>query len=557
MSEAPNPLSQYFATNSSPNPIELATIRKEIDQYDIAIGKIRLELRNLEAGRQRYEGLLSPLRRKPLPLEILGEVFSYLIYPLFSELDELHEFVGMVGYDVGSGRNALINLCLVCKAWRDAVYATPPLWSRVDIYWDSLDFEKVNQWLNRSRGVPKSLVIYPHDLSQELTDDHLTILEELLTAGPPLGRLDLRMSNGPEEDEAHLQRLADLLKPVLDVKFPPPPWNSLKSFTLQFSGSNAEISDVVIPRFPHLKSLHLRLPSFYDEDPWDDDHQSVPFDIPQDILEGLTNLTLSNCDWTGCTILALIRWCKNVKTLTVRHPSGWLINLDSPFLQGLTSTGIPLPAVQSLRLGNLCREQSDILRFLRTPSLVELDLSFDLLNADGNFEYPEEAEYQYPNLESLKSNILSLVKNPTSIDCDVDLRRLRLHNLYISANSLASILTSLPSLSHLTLDEVWFDSTLFKQLEAAGTKCLPRLEVLELLNVPECFHIPDVYAFVASRRSFGQPGITGMEGTAGLRELTMTVTPPPKDSGSGLRNAERVLREQYNLTANLGYMHSK
>ncbi|KAJ2929713.1 hypothetical protein H1R20_g7391, partial [Candolleomyces eurysporus] len=553
MSEAPSPLSHYFATNASPNPIEIATISKEIDQYTIAIEKIRLELQNLEAGRQKYEELLSPLRRKPLPPELLGEVFSFLIYPIFPELDEWDGFDAMVGYDVGRGRNALINLCLVCRAWRDAAYATPPLWSRLDLHWDSLDLEKVTQWLSRSRGVPKSLVIYPRDWQQELTDDHFTILEELLTAGPPLDRLDLRMLNGPEEDEAHLQRLVDLLKPVPDVKLPLPPWNSLRTFTLQFYGSYAQLSDVVIPHFPHLTSLHLRLPYFYEEDFWDDDDQSVPFDIPQDILEGLTKLTLSNCDWTGCTILALIRWCRNIETLTVRYFEGSWMNMDSPFLQDLSSTGVLLPAVQCLRLGNLRRDQSDILRFLRTPSLVELDLSFDLRDEDGNFEYPEDADYEYPNLESLESNILSLVKNPTSSDRDVDLRRLRLHDLFISASSLASILINLPSLSHLTLDEVWFDSTLFKQLEAAGTKCLPRLEVLELLNVPECFHIPDVYAFVASRRSFGQPGIAGMEGTVGLRELTMTVTPPPKDFGSGLRNADNVLRKQYKLTANLGY----
>jgi hypothetical protein len=195
------------------------------------------------------------------------------------------------------------------------------------------------------------------------------------------------------------------------------------------------------------------------------------------------------------------------------------------------------------------------LRFLRTPSLVELDLTFSLIDEEGGYEYPDDPEYRYPNLESLESNIMSLVKNST--DRAVDLRHLRLRTLFISASSLASILINLPSVTHLTLDEVWFDSTLFKQLEAAGTRCLPRLEVLELLNVPPCFHIPDLYAFVASRKLFGDPDVAGMEGTAGLKELTMTVIPPFRDPGLGLRPADNVLRQHYDLTLNVGYARSR
>jgi hypothetical protein len=141
MPQASNPLLHHF--------VEIATIRKEIDQYNIAIEKLQRELRNLEDGQQRYEGLLSPQRHKPLPIELLGEVFAFDIYPLFRQLDEIDD---MVEYDVGRTRNTLVDLCLVCRAWRDAAYATPPFWSRLDSYWDSLDVEKVSQWFNHSRG---------------------------------------------------------------------------------------------------------------------------------------------------------------------------------------------------------------------------------------------------------------------------------------------------------------------------------------------------------------------------------------------------------------------
>jgi hypothetical protein len=62
------------------------------------------------------------------------------------------------------------------------------------------------------------------------------------------------------------------------------------------------------------------------------------------------------------------------------------------------------------------------------------------------------------------------------------LKRLHLHNLYISSKSLTTILQALPpSISPLTLDSVYSDSALFTRLEQGSDKSLllPKLQVLE------------------------------------------------------------------------------
>ncbi|KAJ2919956.1 hypothetical protein MD484_g500, partial [Candolleomyces efflorescens] len=550
ISEAPHTLSHHSSSNTAQDSFESAVIRK--DQYDTVIERLPLESRNLEGERQRCERLL-PLGGKLLPVELLGEVFALIIYPLFDELDLSDR--DLVGYNVGRARNGLVDLCLVCRAWRDAAHATPSLWSRLDLYWGSLDVEKVCQWFKLARGAPLSLIIHTPDwFYDSLTEDHLNILEGLITEGPPLDRLELYLINAPGDDEGDgetaLQRLANLLERANGAKLETPPRDSLRSFGLQLHGGYAEASHVVIPNLPHLRNLHLRLPGF-DEGDWDEPGQPlVPFDISRSTLERLTELTLSYCDWTAPAILALVRWCTSVETMTVCFSSVWpaWVEVDEPFLQAL------LPAVHSLRLLNLSRDLNDILRLIRAPSLVELDLTFDLRDSEGCYDYPDDPDYQYPNLESLESNIISLVKNS---DGTVDLRHLRLRTLFISSRSLISILTNLPSITHLTLDEVQFDSTLFKEIEAAGSNCLPHLEVLELLNVPSSFHIPDLYEFVASRKSFGQPDVAGMEGTNRLKELTITVIPPSKVSELGLLDADDALREHYYLTLYIGYAHSR
>jgi hypothetical protein len=82
---------------------------------------------------------------------------------------------------------------------------------------------------------------------------------------------------------------------------------------------------------------------------------------------------------------------------------------------------------------------------------------------------------------------------------------------------------------------------LFKRLEQASEKSalLPKLLVLELLNTKrEITHIPYIYAFVASRRLFGEFNVPGMEETVALKELRMSIVEKKKDNNKSKDKGE-------------------
>jgi hypothetical protein len=124
------------------------------------------------------------------------------------------------------------------------------------------------------------------------------------------------------------------------------------------------------------------------------------------------------------------------------------------------------------------------------PSLVELDMHFTPgVPYEDIIDELEDAT----TFEFLKTDLLFLVEQS---GCEGTLRRLRLDTLYISSDTLASTLVNLPFLTHLTLNGVWFDSTMFSRLRAAGATCLPHLEVLELFKLQEPRYVKDAFLFI-------------------------------------------------------------
>lgn len=78
---------------------------------------------------------------------------------------------------------------------------------------------------------------------------------------------------------------------------------------------------------------------------------------------------------------------------------------------------------------------------------------------------------------------------------------------------------------------MYSDSTLFKRLEQVSEKSALLPKLLELLNTKrEITHILDIYAFVASRRLFGEFNVPGMEEAAALKELRMSIVEKKKDN---------------------------
>ncbi|KAF5335082.1 hypothetical protein D9611_010876 [Ephemerocybe angulata] len=83
-----------------------------------------------------------------------------------------------------------------------------------------------------------------------------------------------------------------------------------------------------------------------------------------------------------------------------------------------------------------------------------------------------------------------------------NLQHLRLESLAITSQGLYHILSTLPTLTHLTLERLESDSRLFRDAHTLGTKLLPRLKTLRIHNASELFKFKysDVYEFLKKKK---------------------------------------------------------
>lgn len=99
-------LSHLFTTNEAPRSIDLSLVKQELETLDKEVIALRQKPAPLERAREECLTVLSPLRR--VPLDILGVIISSAVDRVMSS----------------AGREELISLCLVCKAWRQAALAS-------------------------------------------------------------------------------------------------------------------------------------------------------------------------------------------------------------------------------------------------------------------------------------------------------------------------------------------------------------------------------------------------------------------------------------------------
>ncbi|KAF6744902.1 hypothetical protein DFP72DRAFT_856937 [Ephemerocybe angulata] len=460
-----------------------------MDARTTAIHQLELQVGVLKAEREKYQTLLSPLRRNLLPPEILGEIFTFSV-------SNSRPF---------SWNHQLNTLCLVCKSWRAAALIHPALWATVGWYYidspQNFDVGKVKAWLSRSGKVKKTLHVMgrheaddnslcplsPHDLSGKLFLD-----------GPPLDTLSLACTH------------AECLEAIFDeVRFGPakkPSCNAIHSLTLGMERASAESFGRVcgiLHRIPTVRTLSLALPQFHGYFTY---HGELPGPLPFGNLSGLTLV----CDWSVSLVLDILENCTNLETLILETEGcareyAPAFPRDKPILV--------LPRLRTLQLKEvvLSSKDTDILRYLRLPSLHTLDIIFYTLDRDEPHDY---------NLPNIGSDIISLVTG--GANRATSLQHLRLESLAITSQGLNFILSALPTLTQLTLDKLQSDSRLFRHAHTFGTKLLPGLKTLRIHEASELFTFKyfDVYAFLSRRKH----GVTAQESLDYLEEAELTIS---------------------------------
>ncbi|KAJ2914140.1 hypothetical protein MD484_g6260, partial [Candolleomyces efflorescens] len=448
-------LHPFLFSNVAPNTHEATYFQLKVDDLTSQISELRSQLTKLEDQLMSYRAVLSPIRR--MPAEVLGQIFTL-------SLPDLLQY---------GARGRLLDLQLVCKSWRDAARLTHSLWGALsfeDI--TNISFKRVKRWYERAGGTPKSLTFSAvsgyHKCSDQSSACGSALAALLVELEGNLDRLHLRYK-GPK----CFQNLLDCLGLAEPGSTAPQrrPWHSLKSFAIEFDLDWNESPDFVRSIFnrlpPNITSLELRLPSIWDA------HipNNMPLALPQSIMERLSSFTVF-CDWDGTQWLqTVLSHCDNLETLTINFmAASWAYPPNDP------GSGILLPKVRTLRLQHLWMSSTDILRSLKAPKLVELDVEF----ADD------------PDLEGKWVNSQFLLSLINRSKCDATLRTLHLRYARIRSEELANALGSVPLLTHLSLEGIIMEPGA-SFVDAFGTslsrrRVLPKLETLELLRLP-----PDPY----------------------------------------------------------------
>jgi hypothetical protein len=296
---------RILSTNAVPNSGEVVAVQQEIDRLKSEIARAKSRLQELEEDLRLHEAVFSPLRQ--IPVEVLGEIFTLALPD---------------GVLQNRDRQHLVQLCLVCHAWRDAALSARWLWNRVGVKFDRTLSEKIVVWLSRSGNLPKSLAIDTEgqcgggmdcaELGSDCRSRNAN-LAKLLTDGPILDHLHLeyRGSKCFRNLVEALSTLSATSKPQSRT------WDCLRSLTLSFHSEWNEpevASKSTILHIPSgITSLDLRLPASYK---LHKDTSNISLNIPSEVLQRLTSLAFTS-DWGGNQGLRLLKHCHNVETLTL------------------------------------------------------------------------------------------------------------------------------------------------------------------------------------------------------------------------------------------------
>lgn len=460
-----------LATNSTPRSIEVAAVKSELKRIDKHIPAVLQQLWDLHEAREKCLAILSPLRR--VPADVLAEIFVFAVASL----------------PPAEYRGHLLDICLVCKLWRQVAVSTHQLWTSLDIDMPltRAGFQRAKTWLARSGALPKTLSIAaPDDYCRFNKPCHLASrrLRKLLTQGPVIDSLAISCPTS-----ICVKKFYALLRRAQQASH----LDSLKSLDLTFREGWYEYEEgaglPIFSNLPMVTTLCFHLPFLPNGR---DDMRALK--LPSALLSNLTTFTLDS-DWVWNKLLRVLQACQNIDKLTLDFKTSYLRIEEDTWIENLRrGGGIVFPKLRTLRLQHMEQEEFErIHSFFKAPALEELDISLEC-DAEPHLNLGETR---------FDDHLASFIDAGCQRCNDPILRCLRFHRLRIPASYLLSVLARGKlgkSLSHLTFDDVRTNYFSFFRGLASHSEWLPNLSLLEIINCSADFYAGDGQAFLQTRQ---------------------------------------------------------
>ncbi|KAF5309606.1 hypothetical protein D9611_013980 [Ephemerocybe angulata] len=509
---SPPRYSALLSSNYPPNALEKATIERDIIELEDRLSRMR--------------SAVSPVRSL-LP-EILGQIFESAVMVQDAPQER-----------VDSAR--VVDLSLVCKAWRAAAELTHSLWADVLIAKPGPQtFDKVVAWMGRAGTTPKTLRIRLSNpnfcclrghLSAWGQPDPLCVLDaapllELLTEGLQLDTFEISVRS------SFCLRL--LLLRAQEATSKGSPWMSLRSLDLRICDQDPERvwgywnwqeppdPDSMFNHLPSsLTSLRIRFPSesppqftnvFRPETPFR--RYYIPINIPASTLRNLISITIA-CDWEGPQIARLLQYCTRVEYLDIDYETGWG-QLWTREATAFAWYGLPprlhFPELRTLKVHHIpsCAA-GHVLHFIDAPALSRIHVGIKEVKDEegpGGDDEGEPLTIIRPTYLFLDS--LGLLHPPRA----TMLQSLTISNQDFcekgfSGKAFISILSPFLSLTHLTVVGVSFGeekdtagdsfAVMRWSMDDQQTFLLPCLEHLEIADCYEIFPLESLLRFIEAR----------------------------------------------------------
>ncbi|KAF6754891.1 hypothetical protein DFP72DRAFT_897946 [Ephemerocybe angulata] len=511
MSETSNDLvispprySALLSSNYPPNALEKATIQRDIIKLEDRLSRMR--------------SAVSPVRSL-LP-EILGQIFEAAVMVQDAPRER-----------VDSAR--VVDLSLVCKAWRAAAEMTHSLWADVLIAKPGPRiFDKVVAWMGRAGTTPKTLRIrlsnpdccfWGHLSAWTKFPGHpdsLCVLDaapllELLTEGLQLDTFEISVRS------SFCLRL--LLLRVQEETSKGSPWMSLRSLDLRICDQEhqepqrwwnwQEPSDPSASMFNHLPSsltsLRIRFPSQPQLILSRPQTYYIPINIPASTLRNLISITIA-CDWEGPQIARLLQHCTRVEYLDIDYGIGsssrqlWT-RKETAFAQYDLPHRLHFPELRTLKVHHIpsCAAEH-VLHFIDAPALSRIHVGIKEVKdveGPGGDDEGEPLTIIRPTYLFLDS--LGLLHPPrATILQSLTISNQDFFEKGFSGKAFISILWPLLSLTHLTVvGDTAGDSFAVMRwcMDDQQTLLLPCLEHLEIADCYEIFPLESLLRFIEAR----------------------------------------------------------
>ncbi|TEB22976.1 hypothetical protein FA13DRAFT_1798405 [Coprinellus micaceus] len=396
-------------------------------------------------------------------------------------------------------RGEVVGILLVCKEWCNVALNTPRLWANLDlrIRNPTTDYEDIAVWFSRAKGVPKSLDVHrgveltkacscAQNSSAKCQFNDPT-LAKLMAVGPALARFRI-FFDSPMCFPTFMSAIT-----ALNNQPDSRPWDKLLSLTLGISLQGISARQNIFQHLPpNLTTFHLHLRP-----------QDVPvhFEIPRTILNRLKEFSIS-CSWDGPYLLGPLQHCVNAETISIecgaRLPKqSWTMGHPKFPPNVSPSNPITLPKVRTLTIKMQSRTAPPrFLPLLHFPNLVDLRVrvpGHDTQSRRELYDLFHAFKLLAPSSASPMLRSLTIFHHPYVYE--------------LNKQALFDVLAGLPSLTHLTLEDIEFDTHSFLNLhrelrkQPDEPKLLPCLEHLELIHPGgDLFDLESVFDFAKSRR---------------------------------------------------------